>query len=53
MIEVWTDDHYWWFHYQYKGMNIDVAIDKEISTVESALANATWVIHDAICDLDK
>lgn len=50
MITVHTEKSYWCFHYKYKGNNIDVFLPKE--NMESAMSQATWFIHDAICGLD-
>ena len=51
MIIVETLESCWNFHYEYKGNNIDVFLPKE--NIESAMNQATWAIHNAICGLDK
>lgn len=51
MIIVNTLESCWNFHYEYKGNNIDVFIDKNMNP-ERAMDQATWAIHNAICDLD-
>lgn len=51
MIIVETLESCWNFHYEYKGNNIDVFIDKNMNP-ERAMDQATWAIHNAICDLD-
>ena len=47
---VTTTNRHWWLHYEYGGSNIDVRIDKNNISLDSALAQATWAI---VRSLDK
>jgi hypothetical protein len=54
-ITVHTTEWDWWFHYEYKGMNIDVQIPidgKNPPGPEAAMAWATWRIVETMDRLD-